>query len=345
MVVLIGWIGRVISGAWMMMAGAVGFAARAAGRGARELEPHHRRDGLGLLTLGVAVVLAGGLWMRMNNAAGHSIRQVVTGGFGSLAFLAPALIALLAWRLLRHPDRNQATRRAALGWAALLLGLTGLLEIAKGAPRPSAGAQVIRQAGGYIGYGTGGPLAHVLTPWVAGPLLALLALFGLLLITGTPLHAVPGRLSWLRVVFGHQVAPEATGEDGLEIDEDYESGTGIRGRGVRGQIAKNIRLRPAVEGGERVKPYDTPLLGTGRKRGDPAKAVTGPLPDGEAGLIEALGFGAHEGSRPAAASPVAETAEMPVDLGAPAHAKAAEPAAPPEAPAEQLMLTGATLGG
>ena len=41
----------------------------------------------------------------------------------------------------------------------------------------------------------------------------------------------------------------------------------MRGRGPRGQIAKNVRLRPALEGGERVKPYDTPLLGPGKKRG------------------------------------------------------------------------------
>ena len=168
----------------MLVAGTVGVAARSIGRGARDLEPHHRRDGLGLLTLGLAIVLAGGLWMRMDNAAGHVIRQAVTGGVGSLAFLAPVLVALLAWRFLRHPDRNEATRRAVLGWIALLLGLTGLLEIAKGAPRPSDGSQVLRKAGGYIGYGTGGPLARVLTPWVGGLLLALLCIFGLLLITG-----------------------------------------------------------------------------------------------------------------------------------------------------------------
>ena len=341
--VLIGWIGQVISGAWMMVAGAVGFAARAVGRGARDLEPHHRRDGLGLLTLGLAIVLAGGLWTRMDNAAGHAIRQAVTGGFGSLAFLAPALIALLAWRFLRHPDRNQATRRAALGWVALLLGLTGLLEIAKGAPRPSAGAPVIRQAGGYIGYGVGGPLSRVLTPWVTGLLLALLAVFGLLLITGTSLHRIPERLSGLRWIFGHEV-PGAADEGGLEIDEDYEAGTGVRGRGPRGQIAKNVRLRPALEGGERLKPYDTPLLGPGKKRAEGAKAVTGPRPDGEAGLIEALGFGSAEDVGPAGAAgpvgPVAETSEVP------AHAKPAEPAgASPDGPPEQLMLTGAALGG
>ena len=72
-VILIGWTGRTIAAAWMVAAGAVGFAARAIGRGARDLDPHHRRDGLGLLTLGVAVVLAASLWERMGNTAGRAI--------------------------------------------------------------------------------------------------------------------------------------------------------------------------------------------------------------------------------------------------------------------------------
>src|SRR5689334_5733393 len=46
-VILIGWIGKAISHAWMAVAGSVGFAARAIGRGARDLDPHHRRDGMG----------------------------------------------------------------------------------------------------------------------------------------------------------------------------------------------------------------------------------------------------------------------------------------------------------
>ena len=80
--ILIGWIGLTIASAWMLLAGSVGFAARAVGRGARDLDPHHRRDGLGLLTLGAAIVLAAGLWFRMPNAAGRSIRSVAVGGFG-----------------------------------------------------------------------------------------------------------------------------------------------------------------------------------------------------------------------------------------------------------------------
>ena len=334
--ILIGWIGRVLQGAWMALAGAVGWVARSIGRGARDIEPHHRRDGVGLLTLGVAIVLAGGLWLRMDNAVGRGIYEAVTGGVGSLAFVAPVLVALLAWRLLRHPDRNQATRRAAIGWAALLLGLSGLLEIAKGIPRPSDGASAIRKAGGYIGYGVGGPLARALTPWVWALLLGLLALFGLLLITGTPLHRIPERLSGLRELFGHAVPEHEHDEDGLEIDEDYEAGTGIRARRARGQIAKNVRLRPALESGDQVKPYDTPLVGPGKKRADAAKLAAGGQagpaadirPTGEAGLIEALGFGAHEDSAPSAHAP--EAAKEPAEL------KGSMPLRNPE----QLMLTG-----
>ena len=240
MVILIGWIGRMLQGTWMALAGAVGWVARSIGRGARDVEPHHRRDGAGLLTLGVAIVLAGGLWVRMDNAAGHAIQETVTGGIGSLAFLAPVLVALLAWRFLRHPDHNQATRRAAIGWTALLLGLCGLLEIAKGTPHPSDGAAVIRKAGGFVGYGTGGPLAAALTPWVAAALLALLALFGLLLITGTTLHRIPERLHGLREVFGHAVPGRTTRTPGDR--------RGLRG-GHRGPTARPDRQeRPAAPG-------------------------------------------------------------------------------------------------
>ncbi len=346
-VILIGWTGRALAAAWMVVAGALGFAVRSVGRGARDLDPHHRRDGLGLLTLGVAIVLAGGLWVRMDNAAGRGVQEAVTGGFGSLAFLAPVLVALLAWRILRHPDRNQATRRVVIGWAALLLGLCGLLEIAKGAPHPSDGVAALRKAGGFVGYATGGPLAAVLTSWVAVSLLTLLSLFGLLVITATPLHQLPERVSRLRVLFGH-AAPAADGEDGLEVDEDYEAGTGAQG--PRGQIARNVRLRPALEGGDHVKPYDTPLLGPGKRRSDSPREVAAPAEaasarrEGETGLIEALGFGTHD-------DPAHEASDgaTGADLTASPAAKVARPAEPAPPPAhavpEQLMLTGATVGG
>jgi DNA segregation ATPase FtsK/SpoIIIE, S-DNA-T family len=290
-VILVRWTGKMIVAAWMLVAGAVGFAARAVGRGARDLDPHHRRDGVGLLTLGLAIVLAAGLWFRMPNAAGRSIRTVAVGGFGSLAWVIPVLGLLLAWRFLRHPDRNTETIRATIGWTALLLGALGLIHIAKGTPRPSDGARAMHLAGGYLGYAVSGPLASAVTTWAAVALLTLLALYGVLLISGTTVHRIPERLRELREMFGGK--PRAEDHEGLQVDEDYEAGTGGTVRRARGQIARQIRLRPAIEAGDHTKPYDTPLLEQDKKRGKPR-------PDGAAGLTEALGFGVHDETDPSA---------------------------------------------
>src|SRR5205823_7948611 len=102
----------------------------------------------------------------------------------------------------------------------------------------------------------------------------------------TTVHRIPERLRELREMFGGRPRP-GYGDDGLEIDEDYEAGTGGTVRRARGQIARQIRLRPAIEAGDHTKPYDTPLLEQDKKRGKPR-------PDGGDGLIEALGFGTHE---------------------------------------------------
>jgi S-DNA-T family DNA segregation ATPase FtsK/SpoIIIE len=228
------------------------------------------------------------------------------------------LAVLLAWRFLRHPDRNSETVRAAIGWTALLLSVLGLIHIAKGSPRPGDGARAIHLAGGYLGYAVSGPLAAALTPWVAAPLLALLAVFGLLVISGTPLHRLPERFAAVREMFGGRPRAEQAGDDGLEIDGDYEAGTGAVRR-VRGQIARQIRLRPAIEAGDHTKPYDTPLVEQDSKRGRPR-------PDGGDGLIEALGFGTHE--EPAASVPHEPDPVIPVP----------KPSAPLRNP-EQLTLT------
>ena len=264
--ILIGWTGRIIAAAWMVAAGAVGFGARAIGRGARDLDPHHRRDG------GAA-----------DPGCGHRARGLVVGpdgqhgraGYpyrGGRRVRLPrrgdtGVALLLAWRFLRHPDRNTETVRASIGWTALLLGAAGLIHMAKGTPRPSDGAHRMHEGGGFVGYLMSGPLAAAVSPWAAAALLALLVAYGLLLISGTPVHRIPARLTELRELFGHGQPRTGADDDGLEIDEGYEACTGSTIRRARGQIARQIRLRPAIEAGEHVKPYDTPLVEQDGKRG------------------------------------------------------------------------------
>ena len=196
--ILFGWIARALAAAWMVVAHAVGFAARGLGRSAADLDPMHRRDGVGLTFLGLALVVAATTWVHLGNAVGKLMTDVVHGGFGSMAWTLPVLLALLAWRYLRHPDRNAETGRIVIGGLALTVGVLGLVHIAHGTPSPASGTGAIQAAGGFIGYFASAPLVAAVTPWVAAPLLALVCGFGLLVITGTPLHRVPERLADLR---------------------------------------------------------------------------------------------------------------------------------------------------
>src|ERR1022692_828334 len=265
-VILISWTGKAIAAAWMAIAHSIGAAARALGRNARDLDPSHRRDGLGLTVLGAAIVSAAAAWWRIGSPVGRLLAGAVKGAFGAGAWTVPVLLVLLAWRLLRHPDRNSDTARVVIGWAALIIGALGLVHIANGTPQPSDGAAAMRAAGGFIGFFASAPLVAAVTPWIAAPLLALLAGFGLLVITGTPLHRVPGRLAEL---YGFARHGGRAGDDGMAGHE-----AGLPPRQLPGGRKRNM----AIEAGEHKRPYDSPLLGGTVARGAGAPQAGGKLP-------------------------------------------------------------------
>jgi DNA segregation ATPase FtsK/SpoIIIE, S-DNA-T family len=335
--ILAGWLGRLVAGMWMVAAHAAGFAARGFGKSARDLDELHRRDGVGLAFLAAAFVVAATTWFHLHNVAGRLMTDVFLGAFGSAAWTVPVLLGLLAWRFLRHPERNAQTGRMVIGWTCLLLGGLGLVHIAAGTPQPGAGADAMRSGGGLIGFFVSAPLVAALTPWIAAPLLALISGFGLLVITGTPVHRVPDRLAELRN-FGQRAADTV-------IYDDEETGE-FEGTATPGPLPRGGRKRPpAIEAGEHHRPYDTPILGDGPagkaarlRRGaavpqpaDPDAAPGAQDPD-DPSVLDALGFGGPG----AAVPPAHETAGHET-----AHEAAADPVpAPGLARGEQLTLTG-----
>ena len=337
-VILISWTIRVLSGAWMALAHTVGATVRAFGRNARDLDPAHRRDGVGLATLGLAIITAAAIWWHLGSIVGRGLSAVVRNGFGSAAWALPILLALLAWRYLRHPDRNADNARMVIGWTALIIGGLGLLHIAHGTPTPVDGAAAIRAAGGFIGYAASAPLVAGLTAWAATPLLALVTGFGLLVTTGTPLHRVPSRLAELHGFVR-----------GRPADDTEAEGAGADGA----QLPKGGRKRQeAIEAGDHVRPYDSPLLGgtirsgSGRdgRPGDARPAVTGD----DAAASEALAF-SGPAAGPQGPSAKAENALDWQDAEPGAGVAGGKPPAPATAGGtaelpkpEQLTLTGAT---
>jgi DNA segregation ATPase FtsK/SpoIIIE, S-DNA-T family len=320
--ILLSWGATALAGLWMLVAHGAGAAARGVGSSARGLDPAHRRDGIGLTAIGAAIVTAATTWFPMSNAVGRLMTALLRGALGEVAWVVPILLALLGWRFLRHPDRNAETGRMIIGWLALIIGVVGLVHIANGTPQPAAGEAAMWHAGGLIGFFAAAPLVAALTPWVAAPLLALVAGFGVLVITATPVHTIPGRLGGLR--------SGGRGEDTPELPERLREA---------GRVVRLGKRQQAIEAGDHERPYDTPLISE-RGRGR-AGGKAGAVPDGEAagqlpkggdadeGLLEALGFG-----------PSAHGASGAEGKDAPA---ATTPTAPEQLRgSEQLTLTGAT---
>ncbi len=172
----------------------LGALARSIGSTARDLAPEHRRDGLGLTLIGLAVVVASAVWWDLPGRVGDTVRTVVTGSVGLLGWAVPLVLLAVAWRTLRHPDRNGPAGRQVIGWGALSCGVLGLVHIAHEVPRP-ADPEAMRAAGGAIGYVVSAVLVDLFrTSIVAVPLLVLLAVFGVLVVAATPVHAIPDRV-------------------------------------------------------------------------------------------------------------------------------------------------------
>ena len=200
---------RIVRGVWMGCAHLIGGTARRIGRGARELDPAHRRDGFAFTLLGLAIVVAAREWWGLSGTAGATIHAVVAGTFGLVGLALPLVLLGLAVRLMRHPVRTQATSRISIGLTAIGLAACALVHIANGMPDYAGGGVRLRAAGGVVGYLLGTLLASALTVWVAVPLLALLAFFGLLVVTATPVNAIWPRLraGYDRLTGSHRADP------------------------------------------------------------------------------------------------------------------------------------------
>ncbi|MFW6599894.1 DNA translocase FtsK [Propionibacteriaceae bacterium Y2011] len=285
--------GRGLGAIWSGLAHGVGRMFRGVGSSAADIEPELRRDGAGLLMLGTAIVLAAACWWGLPDPVGPVIVNAVTTVFGMLTYALPLVLLVLAWRTLRHPQDSGPGGRQAIGWSTLLLGVLGLVNIAKGLPRPDE-PELLRQAGGILGFISSSLLADLLTSYVAIPLLILLTLFGLVVVVGSPLRDMPRRIAAFRQQVVSQRAERAVHDADMEYDRDhaYDSPI-IAERGRRKAIGKGAD----PDTGE-IDPDLVPEVlddDSGRKskratKSDPAAgASTGDHADGASGSEQAAG--------------------------------------------------------
>ncbi|MFF5497195.1 DNA translocase FtsK [Streptomyces aquilus] len=265
-----GGIYRLVRAVWLGLAHAVGAVFRGIGNGAKNLDPAHRKDGVALLLLGLALICAAGTWSNLRGPVGDLVEIIVTGAFGRLDLLVPILLAVIAARFIRHPEKPEANGRIVIGLSALVIGVLGQVHIACGAPARSDGMQAIRDAGGLIGWGAATPLTYTMGEVLAVPLLVLLTVFGLLVVTATPVNAIPRRLRELGVRLGvvHDPAVDEFDEFSAD-DERYDE---------QWREALPARARKRAAAPEAYDPDGAEQEALSRRRGRPRRSAV-PQPD------------------------------------------------------------------
>lgn len=194
-----GAIGRGVVAIWRFIAKTLGSTVRFLARGARDLDPAHQRDGIAFLILILALIATAGTWFHADNIVSRAVYSFTFGGFGRIGFAAPVVLIYFAFKLFRTPEDKKAIGRIIVGTIALLLSSTGLSHLLNGSI--GTGATAMRQGGGWIGYGVTTPLVAAMTSVLTYPVLAILFIFGLLVVTATPVSDLFARIgitsTWL----------------------------------------------------------------------------------------------------------------------------------------------------
>ena len=190
---------RAVSSVWRFIAKTIGSSVRFLARGARELDPAHQRDGFAFFILILALVAAAGTWFHADNIVSRAIYSLIFGGFGRIGFVAPLVLIYFAFKLFRTPEDKKAIGRVIVGTFALLISSTGLAHLLNGSV--GTGATAMRDGGGWLGFGVTTPLVAAMTSVLTYPVLIIIFIFGLLVITATPVSDLISRIrsmsSWL----------------------------------------------------------------------------------------------------------------------------------------------------
>src|SRR4051794_29486902 len=236
---------RIVGGGWSLLARGVGGLARSVARPdeAEPLAPEHRRDGVGLAVLGLAVVLGAAVYTNGIGPVGAGIAAGSRWIVGAVVVVLPVLFFFVSLRLLRHPADPEARGRLLIGWICMTAAVLGLASVTGGGDRKGP-AQGVPGSGGLLGWAVGTPLTAGVGAVVTVVLLVLLAFFGLLVLTATPVHQIPERL---RELGDRMLGREYDDEDYDEDDEEEPEEQPRRGRRAKAPLSEDLLTTGPVD--------------------------------------------------------------------------------------------------
>ncbi|EPD26958.1 FtsK/SpoIIIE family DNA translocase [Actinotignum schaalii] len=134
------------------------------------------RNALVATFLGLAVIVALREWFNISGVLGGVIHHATAGIFGLLSVLLPAVFLALAIRLV-VPARGNEHRRVLLGVLIIVVCLAGIIHVVKQPRSPADHFADVENAGGLLGWLSGGVLEMLFSPWGAVPILVIIILW------------------------------------------------------------------------------------------------------------------------------------------------------------------------
>src|SRR5690606_38976339 len=163
----------------------------------------HADDVGGLLLLALAVICGLGVYAGRGGPVGRGLGELAASALGWLRLALPPLLALGgAALILRRGDGDagdedaqpSVTAHVAVGTALLVVACAGILHVTGGRPALDAPVEQLRDAGGWLGVGVGGPLVSLVGTAGALVVLGVVAVGGLVVLTRTPLRDAVDRM-------------------------------------------------------------------------------------------------------------------------------------------------------
>ena len=275
-------------------------AGRGVGRGigrTRDIDPVHRRGGLGVLVLVLAVVVGAGVWAGAGGPVGQTFSSAL--GRDRRARRGGRSRAAVRRRRGAHDHRGRTPRPGRGWWSARRSSRSARSASCTSAAGLPAEPERWREGGGAVGYLAAIPLASGLTVWVAVPVLLLLSGYAVLLLIDTPLREVP---DLFRRLTGRALADEDEHDadrrttDGHDLEDDAAPAEPARRRPSRRR--QGAFAEPSAAAEPPAEP-DAPPAATGEpparpRRPAPPVPATPPAETGGDGVGEQLRLAMRE---------------------------------------------------
>lgn len=217
-----GPVGRGLRSSWSAVAKGVGHGVRGLGGGEDDdkVTPPHRRDGLGLVLVGIAIVVAGAVWFGAAGPVGQWIATGIRTVVGTPGALLPLLLGGWGILVMAREPRPEVHSRWLVGTTITGIGVLGLWHLAAGSPSDPSG---VRSGAGVLGKIVGGTLEAGLSVFVTVPLLLLVVAFGALVIVGRPAREIPGMVREFFGWDGRGDIPEDDFDDEAYADDTWDT--------------------------------------------------------------------------------------------------------------------------